>query len=111
MNTPRKFRIKFTTAALFVPPLVAPMALYAADVSEIELRRLLEPTPSELAQEAAGRIYIYDGLRDTDIDLALSEQFDRVEHMMFIRTKKTDKSGDVKRDDKTGAVEVEDDGC
>ncbi len=80
-------------------------------MSQIELRRLLEPTPSELAQEQNGRIYIYDGLRDTDIDVALREQFGRIEYMMFIRTKKTDETGAVKRDEKTGEAEVEDDGC
>jgi len=83
----------------------------AADVSEIELRRLLEPTQAELAQERNGRIYIYDGLRDVDIDLALREHFNRVESMMFIRTKKTDEKGEIKRDVDTGEIEVEDDGC
>ena len=43
----------------------------AADVSEIELRRLFDPKPAELAAEASGRIYIYEGLRDIDIQRAL----------------------------------------
>lgn len=60
----------------------------AADVREIELRRLFEPTPSELAQEEKGRIYIYDGLRDKDVQRAMEQEFDRVENMMFIREKK-----------------------
>ncbi|MGB5736782.1 MAG: hypothetical protein WBM40_20315 [Thiohalocapsa sp.] len=90
---------------------LAPATGKTTDVSEIELRRLLEPTPSELAQEESGRIYIYDGLRDIDIDHAMREQFDRVEHMMFIRTKKTNDAGAVRRDEKTGEAEVEDDGC
>jgi len=83
----------------------------AEDVRDIELRRLLEPTEAELAAEAEGRIYIYDGLRDTDVQQALDEQFDRVDNMMFIRTKKTDETGAVKRDEATGQVEHEDDGC
>ncbi|MGB5735890.1 MAG: hypothetical protein WBM40_15750 [Thiohalocapsa sp.] len=82
-----------------------------ADVTDIELRRLLEPTPSELAQEESGRIYIYDGLRDIDVDHAMREHFDRVEHMMFIRTKETDETGALKRDKETGEAIVEDDGC
>ncbi len=90
---------------------LVPAAGQAADVSEIELRRLLEPTQAELAQEKNGRIYIYDGVRDVDIDLALREHFNRVESMMFIRTKKTDEKGEVKRDVETGEAEVEDDGC
>jgi hypothetical protein len=83
----------------------------AADVSEIEQRRLFSPTEAELASEAEGRIYIYDGLTGVDVQRALNEEFDRVEHMMFIRTKKTDKQGRVKRDAETGEVEYEDDGC
>jgi hypothetical protein len=83
----------------------------AADVREIELRRLFEPTTSELAQEEKGRIYIYDGLRDKDVQRAMKEEFDRVENMMFIREKKTDEKGEVLKDPETGEVVVEDDGC
>jgi hypothetical protein len=83
----------------------------AADVSEIELRRLFEPTGVELAAEAKGKIYIYDGLRDIDVQRALDEEFERVDNMMFIRTRKTEESGKVKRDADTGAVQYEDDGC
>jgi hypothetical protein len=83
----------------------------ATDVSEIELRRLFEPTQAELAAEERGRIYIYDGLRDVDVQRALDEEFERVDNMMFIRIRKTDDDGKVKRDADTGTVEYEDDGC
>ena len=83
----------------------------SADVSDYELRRLFEPTEAELAQEQDGRIYIYDGLRDEDVRRALREEFERVEHMMFIREKRTDEQGDVKTDPATGEAIVEDDGC
>jgi hypothetical protein len=83
----------------------------AADVRDIELRRLLEPTEAELQQEAAGRIYIYDGLRDTDVERAMEEQYERIENMMFIRETKTDENGDVLKDPATGEDVVEDDGC
>jgi hypothetical protein len=83
----------------------------ADDVRDIELRRLFEPTDAEQAAEAKGRIYIYDGLRDTDVQRALDEEFERVDSMMFIRTRKTDASGEVKRDEETGEEEYEDDGC
>jgi hypothetical protein len=83
----------------------------ATDVSDIELRRLFEPTEAELAAEERGRIYIYDGVRDVDVQRALDEEFERVDHMMFIRIRKTDEDGEVKRDADTGTVEYEDDGC
>ncbi|WP_296898213.1 hypothetical protein [Thiohalocapsa sp.] len=86
-------------------------AASAADVSDIELRRLFNPTAAELASESEGRIYIYDGLTDVDVQRALNEEFERVEHMMFIRTRKTDDTGKVKRDAESGTVEYEDDGC
>jgi hypothetical protein len=89
----------------------ASVAVWAADVREIELRRLMEPTPAELRAEAAGRIYIYEGLRDTDVAQAMQEQFGRVENMMFIRTKKTTETGEVVKDQNTGQAIVEDDGC
>jgi hypothetical protein len=83
----------------------------AGDLRDIELRRLFEPTPVELHAERAGLVYIYDGVRDTDIERAMAEQFDRIQSMMFIRTQMTDKTGHLKRDEATGAIEVEDDGC
>jgi leucyl aminopeptidase (aminopeptidase T) len=94
------------TATLFGSSLAA-----AADVSKIELRRLLDPTEAELAAEAEGRIYIYDGLTDRDIQEAMNEEFERVENMMFIRTRKTNADGELKRNEDTGEVEVADDGC
>jgi hypothetical protein len=86
-------------------------AVEETGVAEIELRRLLEPTKSEIAQEQKGRIYIYEGLRDIDVERAMDREFNRIEHMMFIRTRKTNDKGDVVRDPNTGEAEVEDDGC
>jgi hypothetical protein len=83
----------------------------AGDVSEIERRRLFEPTPGELRAEAAGRIYIYEGLRDTDVERALEEEFKRVESMMFIRVKPTDEGGHPRKDSETGAEYFQNDGC
>jgi len=82
----------------------------ADEIREIEMRRLFDPNPSELAAEANGRIYIYDGLTSEDVERAIDEEFARVESMMFIRTK-TPKKTPTPRDP---AVEYEyqsDDGC
>jgi len=83
----------------------------ASDLSAIEKRRLFEPTDAELQQEAKGRIYIYDGLHDTDIARAMDEEFARVENMMFIRVRNTDKNGAPLTDPGTGVPVVQDDGC
>jgi len=45
---------------------------------------------------------IYDELDEEDVERALDEQFDRIEHMMFTRIRHTEPDG---------AVSVEDDGC
>jgi len=83
----------------------------AGDVRDIELRRLFEPTEAEREDEATGRIYIYDGLRDIDVERAVQDEYDRIENMMFIREKKTDGKGEVLKDPATGEDVVEDDGC
>ena len=61
---------------------------YAGDTRVIELRRLLAPTPAELRSEAAGRVYIYEGLRESDIAQAMEDAFDRLDSMMFIRVQR-----------------------
>jgi hypothetical protein len=84
----------------------------AADVRQIELRRLFEPTPAELRAEQAGRIYIYEDLRDTDVARAMEEEFHRVESMMFIRVQRTDDEGEVMKDPESGTpMMISDDGC
>jgi hypothetical protein len=100
-----KLGIVFGLAVAIAGPLMA------GDVREIELRRLFEPTPAELQSEAKGRIFIYEGLRDTDVEQAMEQQFNRIESMMFIRVQRTNEKGEVKKDPKTGAVLVQDDGC
>jgi hypothetical protein len=102
------------TATKYVAPailLAVAASASAENVRDIELRRLFDPTHAEIASEAEGRIYIYDGLTSLDVQRALNEEFDRVENMMFIRIQRTDKAGEVKRDAETGEVEYEDDGC
>lgn len=84
---------------------------HAADLSEIERRRLFEPSPGELRDEAAGRIFIYEGLRDTDIKRAMEEELKRVQTMMFIRVKPTDQEGKVRKAPENDAKYVQDDGC
>jgi hypothetical protein len=69
-------------------------------------RRLFEPTPSELREEAHGRVFIYDGMKDPVVERAMDEQFGRIESMMFIRIEKQKMrpEGDV-------VSYVDDDGC
>ena len=74
-------------------------------------RLLFNPPASQLELEKRGRIVIYDGLRDTQITQAMDTQFARIQSMMFVRTVVTDAAGEIQRNDETGTVVVEDDGC
>ena len=83
----------------------------AKDLRDIELRRLLEPTPAEVRQEHEDRVYIYDGLKEADIDRAMREQFPRVDSMMFIRVKPTPAPPQADPSDAPPPAYYQDDGC
>lgn len=90
-----------------------------ANLEQWLLRRLNEPTVRERAHEREGRVYIYDGLTDREVDQALNAHFDRIEYMMFMGTRKTgptDSAGTVQKngavqDAAPGNAETESPGC
>jgi hypothetical protein len=98
-----------TTAGLAVFPLVG-----VADdaVHRAELRRLFDPQPAQLRTEERGQVHIYDGLSDRDVKRAMDQQFDRVDHMMFVHTVVTgeNEQGQAAKNS-TGNGFFEDDGC
>ena len=65
---------------------------------------LFEPSPVQVEREQAQRVMIYRGMKDTDIDRAMDEQFDRIETMMFTGTIVTDDTGQPLRDPTTGDI-------
>ena len=62
-------------------------------------RVLFNPSQSNLAAEARGRVMIYDGFKEEDVDRALDTQFDRIENMMFINTQRQQDDGEYVSDD------------
>jgi hypothetical protein len=54
---------------------------------------------------------IFDGKKDSDIDLAMQTKFGRVASLMFVDTIVADVSGAPLQDDWTDEVVVEDDDC
>jgi hypothetical protein len=91
-----------------------PAASANADLSPVkswQMVRLFEPTQADLHAEARGRVMIYDGLTDRDVERAFDEQFDRLEHMMFIRVVVTGDSGKARRSESGEVVTESDDGC
>lgn len=67
-----------------------------------QLTQLHTPSSSLRQAEQRGRVTIYDGLSIAEVDRAMDEQFERIDSMMFIRTRHPTTDGQV---------EVEDDGC
>ena len=76
---------------LMLPLLQAQSA--AAD--GFEERRLLAPTAAGERMERQGQVYIYDGLREENVDRAMDTQFDRVQSMMIVGTRYTTETGEV----------------
>ena len=91
---------------LLMGSLLAPLA-QAADANDgFQYNALFNPSPTQLKAEERGRVMMYDGLDNAVVERALDEQFGRIEHMMFVRTRQS--SSD---DDDDGEGYVEDDGC
>ncbi len=79
--------------------------------NDFQRNALFQPSERQLEREASGSVFIYDGLTDREVDIAMDQQPERIKAMMFVRTKTTDVNGELARDPKTGDVVAEDDGC
>ena len=83
----------------------------AGDLHEWSVSMLFKPTPLQLQQERAGRVHRHDDLKDTEVNRALDQQFERIESIMFTSVVVTDRKGNPVIDPDSGAVLVEYDGC
>ena len=100
---------------LFVATLLGTTMVHAAmsnpAIEDWQRERLFDPSQRQLTLEKKGKVFVYVGLTDRDVARALDEEFDRVDSMMFANTIVTDEEGEPERDEETGEVVVEDDGC
>ncbi len=95
-----------------------PFANANADAKDVDqalhdwqVRRLMQPSQREQKDEVLGKVYIYDGLTDREVEQALSGHFNRIEFMMFMGTIKTDERGEALKDAETGKPLQESNGC
>lgn len=98
------------TALMGALPVGAVEASVQSSLEEWRLRRLNEPTELERRHESEGNVYIYEGLTDREVDQALGTHFDRIEHMMFLGTRRTDTTGTVSNN-ADGSPATESSGC
>ena len=66
---------------------------------EYQYSILFNPTENVLEAEERGRIMIYDGLKNEEVEKAMTEQFERIENMMFVRTVHIQENGEFEVDD------------
>lgn len=91
-------------AAVLLTAVVLTLPGLAAGAGDVfQYGTLFNPSQSQLKAESRGRVMIYDGLAEHDVDQALDTQFERIDNMMFTRIHRN------AQDD--GEVEVDDDGC
>ena len=64
-----------------------------------QINRLFKPDPHDLVDESKGQVFIYDGLVNDQVNLALDVHFDRIENIMFVRTRFVQPDGKVVKDD------------
>ena len=106
-----------TVMRYLIPAILLMTGFYAeAATSTVEdaqykwqLRRLLKPSQYELEREAKGAVFVYQGLKDTDVEQAMDAHPERINRMMFVKVIHTDEQGIILRNPETGEPIVDDD--
>ncbi|MFV2055451.1 MAG: hypothetical protein ACC707_03245 [Thiohalomonadales bacterium] len=98
---------------LILPIVALPVDNLLADIDssfyEWQTDRLFAPSDFDVLMENNGYIFIYSGIKDVDVELALDQQYARIESMMFVNTVVTDGNGSIVKNPDTGEIETEDD--
>jgi hypothetical protein len=89
------YRHLLITTSIALAELLGPSAQAAGIANSWQLNQLHSPSEGLARAEGRGRVTIYDGVRDQEINRAMDEQFDRIDNMMFIRTPEETPTGEV----------------
>ena len=79
-------------------------------IEKHQLNRLTSPSNYQITKERLGKVYIYVGIKDKDVDSAMDLHFDRIQNFIFTSVVRTNHNGSPLRDNK-GFILVESDDC
>ena len=79
-------------------------------IHNIQAKRLMAPSSVQTKFEKKGKVYMYIGMKDKEVDRALDDEFDRIENFMFVSVVRTDKNQKSLRN-VTGELILESDDC
>lgn len=99
LNTGINSKLNIFNKLIISTLLIASSSVYA---NSYQQNILFSPSESILLAEAKGRIMIYDGLKNETVELAMNEQFGRIENMMFVN---------IEYELEDGVYEAEEDEC
>ena len=85
--------------AIAVSSLIWNPAVFSAEDGDWQLAMLFDPSAAQLKIEERGRVFIYDGIKSTDVQRVMDSLFHRLDSMMFIRTQYVSLDGDVESED------------
>ncbi len=86
---------RIAATAITLSSLLGTSAVFAAENEDWQLAMLFDPPAAQLKVEESGRVFIYDGIKSTDVQRVMDSQFHRLDSMMFVRTQYVSAAGDV----------------
>ena len=92
-KTNKSAKQQFLTQVL-VLSFMASVTLSAQANDSYQHKMLFTPNSGMVKAENHGRVMIYDGIKNDVVDVALNEQFDRIENMMFVRVVHVQEDGE-----------------
>jgi len=81
-----------------------------AGLHGVQYKRLTAPSNYQTRKESEGKVYLYIGMKDKEVEKVLDSDFDRIENFLFMSVIVTDKTGSPSRN-KQGQIILESDDC